>query len=240
MGQTAGPQSAELVVEFAEIDRDDALGARRTWDAEFVEMPSDDRIPDLEPERQTRPVLGIDLSALSIDPLNRLNRHYFRKLVEFEFARRFFRPVRFVVRNVGDVAARNVRCELAIAANIGVVVMHSCEFPDAPKRRSSIADSLAIKGIKPAIRRTPGDVTIDKNEERYRIGIECGDLQPGRRVWSDVFHIAMAESGELELAGRIYADNLPQPREFALAISTKVTRTTMSLKELLNLPEPTT
>ena len=238
MGQTPGAQSAELVVEFADIERDKALGVRMAWDAEFVEIPPSDRIPDLQPPRATHPVLGIDLPALTIDPLNPLNREYFRELAEFEFVRRLFRPVRLVVRNVGQVSARNVRCELPIAANIGVVVMDSSDLPHAPKPRSSIADKLALKGSKPAFRTRPGDVTIDKNEERYRIGIECGDLQPGRRVWSDVFYVGKRESGELELAGHIYAENLPQPEEFTLAICATVSRTTMTVNELLNLPEP--
>ncbi len=238
MGQTAGPQSAELVVEFAYIERDMALGVRMAWDAEFVEMPPFNQIPDLEAPRQTHPVLGIDLSALSIDPFNRLNPHYFRELARFESVRLLFRPVRLVVRNVGQVSATNVRCEMAIPANIGVHVMDSSDFPDAPKRRSSIADSFSLKGIKPAFRQTPGDVTIDKNDERYRIEIECGDLQPGRRVWSDVFYVGKAESGQLQLAGHIYAENLPQPKDCTLTISANVSRTTMTVNDLRNLPEP--
>lgn len=240
MGQTAGPQSAELVVEFADIERDKALGVRMAWDAEFVEIPPFDQIPDLEAPRQTHPVLPIDLSALSIDLFNRLNPHYFRQLAEFEYVRRLFRPVRLVVRNVGQVSARNVRCEMAIPANIRVHVMDSLDFPDAPKRRTSIANSLPLKGIKPAFGQTPGDVSIDKNDERYRIETEWGDLQPGRRAGSDVFYVGKAESGEVELAGHIYAENLPQPKEFMLAISAKVSRTTMTVNELRNLPEPAT
>ena len=238
MGQAPTSQSGELAVEFAEVERDAVLGDRMAWDAEFVEMPPANQIPDLQPPCQTHPVLGIDLSALAVDPLNRLNPGYFRELAEFEFVRRLFRRVRLVVRNVGQVAARNVRCELEIPANIGVHVMHSSDFPDAPKRRSSLLPPAALKGIKPAFGQRSGDVAITKNDERYRIEIECGDLQPGRRVWSDVFYVGKAKSGELELAGQIYADNLPQPEDFRLAISPAVTRTTMTIDDLQNLSEP--
>lgn len=234
MGQTAGPQSAELVVEFADIERDKAIGVRMAWDAEFVEMPPPDQIPDLQPPRLTHPFCGFESSLAAIG----LNAQYFRELAEFEFVRRLFRPVQLVVRNVGQVSATNVRCEMAIPANIGVHVMDSPDFPDAPKRRSSIADSLALKGIKPAFRQTSGDVTIDKNDERYRIAIECGDLQPGRRVRSDVFYVGKQESGELQLAGHIYAENLPQPKDCTLTISANVSRTTMTVNDLRNLPEP--
>lgn len=240
MGQTAGPQSAQLVVEFADIERDEALGVRMAWDAELVEMPPFDQIPDLKARRQRHAVGGLSFPAFPIAPFDRLNPDYFRQLAEFEFVRRLFRPVRLVVKNTGQVSARNVRCELTLPTNVGVDVMDSPDLPDAPKRRSSLTDSLALKGIKPAFRQTPGDVTVDKNEERYRIEVECGDLQPGRRVWSDVFHVGKGESGVLELPGHIFAENLPRPAEFTLAISARITNTPVSLKELLNLPEPTT
>jgi hypothetical protein len=201
-------------------------------------VPPPDQIPDLQPPRQTHPVLGIDLSALTVDPFNRLNLDYFRQLAEFECVRRLFRPVRLVVKNIGQVAARNVRCELAIPVDIGVSVVDSSDLPDAPKRRTSLANSVRLKSIKPAFGRTAGNVSIDKTDERYRIDIDCGDLQPGRRVWSDVFYVGKAESGELELAGQIYAENLPEPKEFTLTISASVSRTTMTIDDLRNLPEP--
>ena len=223
MGQTAEPESAELVVEFADPDSDSTLGRAVSWDAEFCEMPPSDSIPDLKVPRQTHPVLGIDLSASFVDPFNRPNPDYFRELAKYHFVRRLFRLMRLVVTNTGRVAARNVQCELAIAANIGVWVIDSSNWPDAPKRRSSIQNLPALKGIKPAFRQTPGDVTIDENDERSRIEIECGDLQPGRRVWSDMFCLGKAESGEIELLGHIYAENLPEPKDFSLTISAKVT-----------------
>ena len=44
-----------------------------------------------------------------------------------------------------------------------------------------------LKSIRPAFRREPGEVVIEKNNERFRVSIDCGSLQPGRRVWSEVF-----------------------------------------------------
>lgn len=234
MGRTPGPSSAELAVEFADSGRDETLDDRLTWNAEFLETPPPDQIPDVEPPRSG--VSGISLPWPLINPLNRLNPNYLRELAQFEFVRRLFRPVQLVVLNVGDVGAKNVRCELAIPANIGVLVIDASDWPDAPERRSSALYSAAIKGIKP-LSRTPGDVTIDKNDERCLIEIECGDLQPGRRVLSDVFYVGKRESGELELAGHLYADNLPQPKELMLTISVKVSRMALTVNELRALPE---
>src|SRR2546428_7595811 len=88
----------------------------------------------------------------------------------------------------------------------------------------------------PALRRNPGEVSIDKNAERFRVEIDCGDLQPGRRVWSDVFYIGKVASGDFSLCGLVFADNLPQPKDFALTVSVTVTKTAMTVDALCALP----
>jgi len=226
--------AAELLVEFSHLDRDDALGTKISWEAEYCEMPAKEMIPDLSPPRQLDP-FGIDLSA--IDPMNRLNVNFFREMADFEFARRLFRPVRLVVRNIGQVAANNVRAEITVPIDIGVVVIDFSDFPERPKQRADIFSNSALKGIKPAFRRDPGEVDIVKNSERFRIEINCGDLQPGRRVWSDVFYIGKESSGQLSLSGSIFADNLPQPKDFELTVSVTATKTAMSVYELCSRAE---
>jgi len=229
----SGQPAAELLVEFAHVERDDALGTNISWDAEFCEMPAMETIPDLSRPRQRHP-FSIDLSAIQFDPMDRPNDNFFRELASFEFARRLFRPIRLVVRNVGQVAANNVRAELTIPTNIDVVV--ASEIPDPPKRVELLSNSV-LKGIRPAFRRDPGEVGIDKNDERFRVEIDCGDLQPGRRVWSDVFYIGKGASGDLSLCGLMFADNLPQPKDFALSVSASVRKTRMTVDELCSLPE---
>jgi len=63
--------------------------------------------------------------------------------------------------------------------------------------------------------------------------IDCGDLQPGRRVWSDRFYIGAAPTGEYEIRGEVLAHNLPVPQPFVLTIAATVNETTMSLQELM-------
>jgi hypothetical protein len=89
-----------------------------------------------------------------------------------------------------------------------------------------------MNSIRPPSGRNPGDVSIDKNDERFQVEIDCGNLQPGRRVWSDVFYIAKGVSGDLTLRGLIFADNLPQPQDFTLTVSVTVTKTAMTVDEL--------
>jgi len=231
MGQMASPLSAELVVEFAHADRDDSLGPKLSWNTEFCEMPPREKIPDLTATRRHDP-FGIEL-PVPYDLTNQLNPDYFRELADFEFMRRLFRPIRLLVKNIGQVVADNVQCELEISVGIGVHVMSN--LPVVPDQHSYLFKEPVLGDIKSAFRRNLGDITIDKNDDRYRIEIDCGDLQPGRRVWSDVFYIGKKDSGYLDLEVKIYASNLPTPKNFTLIIDVNVVRTAMSLDELKRL-----
>jgi len=110
-------------------------------------------------------------------------------------------------------------------------------MPNAPQRRESIS-AVAMKNLKirPALRH-PGYADIDSNEHRTKMQIDCGNLQPGRRVWTDTFYMGIAQSGVLELRGMVFAANLLEPKEFALSINADVTQTSMALEELLSLAD---
>ncbi len=232
----SGQFAAELLVEFANVKRDDARGRNISLNAEFCQMPPSWLIPDLSPPRQAHQFI-INPPILQYDPMNPLNPNFFREMAFFEFTRRLFRPIRLVVRNVGQVAANNVRAEMTVPTNIGVVVMEESELPDPPKRRGNYLKNPLFKGVMHAFHRDPGEVEIAKNDERFRVEIDCGDLQPGRRVWSDVFYLSKEACGDLPLCGLIYADNLPQPQEFTLTVSVTVAKTAMTVDELCSLPE---
>jgi len=117
-----------------------------------------------------------------------------------------------------------------------MIVVAGYQLPDPPKRCAGILGNSVLKGRRPAFLRNPGEVGIDMNDKRFRVEIDCGDLQPGRRVWSDVFYIGKRASGDLSLCGLVFADNLPQPKEFVLTVSVTVTKTAMTVDELCSLP----
>jgi len=230
--------NSELTVEFAHLERDESLGIQIAWDAEFCEMPSMESIPDLSRQSQRHPFLNIDFSAMQFDPMNRVNEDFYRELANYEFVRRLFRPVRLLVKNTGQVAAKNVRAELTVPTDIGVMVLDASEMPDPPERKASIVSQAVMKGIRPAFRREPGEVNIEKNDHRFRIEIDCGDLQPGRWIKSDEFFVGKGQTGDLVLAGQVFAENLPQPKGFSLTVAVNVTNTKMTVSELRSLPEP--
>ncbi|MGH7393590.1 MAG: hypothetical protein ACREM3_29675, partial [Candidatus Rokuibacteriota bacterium] len=77
-----------------------------------------------------------------------------------------FRAVRLLVRNHGKVAAQSVRAELTLPALAGIMVVDPLEIPRAPERRAMFPDVPDLNHIRPAFRRTPGEISIDTNGER--------------------------------------------------------------------------
>jgi hypothetical protein len=233
MGQGTIQQTAEVVVEFAEIERDNSLGSAISWNAELVEMPPLKTIPDLPEERRGSPSWGFQ--SLSGEYVN---RNFYRELADYEYAKRWLHPVRLVAKNIGQVSASNVQMELIIPMNSGLVGKYASDLPAYPKSRFSKYKSDALLGnIQRISRRNPGDVIINKNDDCFRIEINCGDLQPGRWVWSDRFYLGKAVTGEAAISGRIFAGNLPQPKDFVLTISVDVTQMSMTVSDLLSLPK---
>lgn len=233
----SGHPVADLCVEFAHIERDDAIGTNINRDVVLCEMPETELIPDLSRPRQSSQ-FGLDFPDFQFNSMNRFNVDYFRELANYEFAHRLFIPIRLLVRNVGQVPANNVRAEMMIPADLDVVVMNAHEMPRLPKRQGIWGGDSFINKMKPASHREPGKVNIDKNGERSRIVIDCGNLQPGRRVWSDVFYVGKGASGDISLCGFVFSDNLPQPKDFTLTVSVTVKETSISVDKLCALPDP--
>ena len=73
---------------------------------------------------------------------------------------------------------------------------------------------------------------INRNGERFRIEVDCKDLQPGRRMWSDTFYIGAGQTDDYPITCHVFADNLPAPQEFTLTVTAEVEQTTLSVKEL--------
>src|SRR5437867_13269124 len=73
------------------------------------------------------------------------------------------------------------------------------------------------------------------NDDRYRIAIDCADLQPGRSVWSDIFYIGKQQSGTLDLVGTVYAANLSTPTAFTLSLAVHVAKVKFSASDLIRL-----
>ena len=223
MGAGRPRDRAELLVEFAHIDRDDAIGARVHMKCELCTVPERKDIPKIRDPHE-HPF------GIWTDFLRSHNANYYYELAEYEAMTRLCRPVRLTVKNIGEVAANNVRLELVVP--IGVGLLPTEDLPEKPEKEE-MAGARAMRGIRSLHqRRDPGEVDIDRNDDRFRIEIDCKDLQPGRRVWSDRFYIGAGQTGDYPMLGQVFADNLPTPQEFMLTVTADVEHTTLTIEEL--------
>jgi len=167
---------------------------------------------------------------------DRLNKDYYHDLANYLFVRRLVKKVRLVVSNTGEVPATEVRLEIRAINGQGCGIVDGSEIPKAPKRRESLLATTAFDKMKfrPPFQRT-GYVDIEKNDHETKVEIECGNLQPGRTVWTDTFWMGIGQSGEVNLTGHLFAANLLQPQEFTLTINAAVNRTTLTVEELVAL-----
>jgi len=242
-GHVADVDEASLAVEFADPDREQARGAQIEWSAEFCHMPDAKEIPTLDDRPAPIRLPGghvfqvPDLSSMSLH--DRLNSHYYHQLANYSFFHRLVRKIRLVVTNTGEVPASDVRLEMSIPNGQGFGILDWSDVPEAPKRRESVLAVAAMKNLKvrPAFRHA-GDVDIDKNDHQTKVEIECGSLQPGRKVWADAFFMWIGQSGEVKLTGHLFAANLSQPQDFTLSINATITEPEMTVDELLSLDEP--
>jgi hypothetical protein len=222
MGKDKPRDRAELLVEFSHVDRDDAMGGIVRITCERCQLPEAKDIPRLADAYQGPFGIRTDL-------FHQTNSNYYHELAEYEFLTRLCRAVRVTVKNIGAVAANNVRLELVVPMGCGLLPIG--DVPPKPEKEET-PGLRAIRRIRPVHRRNPGEVYINRNDERFRIEIDCGDLQPGRQVWSDTFYIGAGHTGDYQIKGHVFADNLPTPQEFTLTVSAKVEQTTLSVKEL--------
>lgn len=225
------PEQAELTVAFAEPERDVLVGPALTLDVVQWTLPADGEIPDFG--------RGSDSADWFPSPnisLYQDNPHYYRAFAEYLALNGLVKPARLVVSNVGPTAATDVRLELRVDADAGLLLLESGDAPRPPARQSSIYDAVVPAGLRP-LRREPGDVEIEKRKHHTTFTMECGNLQPGRQVWSETFFIGLASQELKALSGSLLAGNLSIPLAFSLTLGASVSQRELSVAELLALTD---
>jgi hypothetical protein len=221
-------EQATLSVEFAHVDRDEPRGTSLHWEAELCKMPDLRKIPDFVDASDSGSPFGIVVR----DPLRRTNQSYYREFAYFTTMRAILRPVRIVVQNIGSAAATDVRIELRVPVAPGVTVLD--ELPEKP---DTVSYGYADIGRGLALRREPGDVEIAKDHHHFKVNIDCGNLQPRRRVWSEAFYIGTELDDPLIVSGQAYAATLSQPHDIALTITASLSRRAFTVKDLIAAAE---
>lgn len=221
----AGPIPS-IAVEFAASSKEQSRGTRINWSAELCKVPEGTDIP-----RQSIPEGFWGQGAWDVD--------YYRKLAVFERARRRFRIIRLLVFTNGPTEARDVRIEIVIPNSDCIQVTDISEYPSNPKRFQPFTPHNLTRKRPVLVSSANSDkLVIVQHAHCTKLEFECGDMQPGRKVWTDSFYLAISRNGHNELTGHILAANLPEPKKFSLLIDADIIESEISVEELRSLPEP--
>jgi hypothetical protein len=213
---------ANLAVVFSNPDTKELIGSHLSIEAELCNLPPS--LPDL-------PRNSYILDSISA---YRTNHQYYRELAHYIYVCKLFRPVRLSISNVGRVAARNVRVEFSVNSLMQIEMLQKENLPQMPKKQS-LGPELNLNRMR--FTKTPGNVCINQTTDQLTIEIDCGDLQPGRRIFSDVFYIGKKTENCDKIVGAVYADNLPCPSELNLTISASLSKSSLTVEDLMSWGE---
>jgi hypothetical protein len=213
---------ANLAVVFSNPDTKELIGSHLSIEAELCNLPPS--LPDL-------PRNSYILDSISA---YRTNHQYYRELAHYIYVCKLFRPVRLSISNVGRVAARNVRVEFSVNSLMQIEMLQKENLPQMPKKQS-LGPELNLNRMR--FTKTPGNVCINQTTDQLTIEIDCGDLQPGRRIFSDVFYIGKKTENCDNIVGAVYADNLPCPSELNLTISASLSKSSLTVEDLMSWGE---
>ena len=217
---------ANLAVVFSNPDTEELIGSHLSMEAELCNLPSSCSIPSLpDPPKN---LYGLDPISMYF----RTNHQYYRELAHYTFIHKLFRPARLSISNIGRVAARNVRVEFSVNSLMQIEILKEEDLPKMPEKQSLGPDLSRMRFNRP---KTPGSVCINQTADQLTVEIDYGDLQPGRRVFSDVFYIGKKTENRDNLVGAVYADNLPCPSELTLTISASLSKSSLTVEDLMSM-----
>jgi hypothetical protein len=218
---------ANLAVVFSNPDTKELIGSHLSIEAELCNLPPSYSIPSL-PDLPRNSYILDSISAY------RTNHQYYRELAHYIYVCKLFRPVRLSISNVGRVAARNVRVEFSVNSLMQIEMLQKENLPQMPKKQS-LGPELNLNRMR--FTKTPGNVCINQTTDQLTIEIDCGDLQPGRRIFSDVFYIGKKTENCDNIVGAVYADNLSCPSELNLTISASLSKSSLTVEDLMSWGE---
>lgn len=229
MGQAvAGSGGALPLLELQFVDQRDLEPLGDSLEAETVNLsiPEDHEIPDYGVTR-----FPFGLGTYHTMPSIGKNRDYYRDVAHYLKKLMETYQADFLVHNAGSVLAEGVRVEILIEDSHGNLILRDAsEIPDEPS-----ADLI--------LSRVPHlSVNQDVNVQRYRQGwivtANLGKIQPKASANTSCgLYIGARIATELKIVAKLFADNLPSPRECELAIKLQTKTDSLSVDRLIELTE---
>jgi hypothetical protein len=213
-----------LEVFFAEPSTRKHLGYLSKIKSLVLKIPEQKSIPDYTSERQWPNLMS--------DSLLRTNPDYYREIALFTASHRLMVPVYIAILNKGNVAAQDVRLEIAVANTAqNVLVMDKRQYPTVPK---SEEDPLAH--IRQYGRRPQYIFNAKMVGDKWILEARAEKVQPKGTQWfTEPFYIGTKVSQDIELMIDVFADNLQEPHRQKLVLNAESEERTVDLDAIREL-----
>jgi hypothetical protein len=140
-------------------------------------------------------------------------------------------PIRFWLKNEGQIGARDVYVKLAIRSSAKNLVLLKTDS----MRTSPPTDTADIYTLQTSRYVRPDELAGTASDVWYR-ELELKALQPKREITTSAsFYLGALSDATAEITADIYADTLPEPVTQSLRVDFKVTQLQLTASELVDL-----
>ena len=226
---SGSPPRTEVQFGFADVKTGKLAGQTLEMHSSIIHLEDIEELPDFQsPPSKSERDAG-DSSSFSRFWSHK-NENYYREMSGYLVKEAFLRPVRFWLKNIGGVGARDVYVDIRITSensDFSVIPLQKSGL-NAPKEFGSPLWTSYFSGSE------------DNEDEVEQLGsqkttqLELPALQPQREISPQTaIVIGAKQSGLINVAARIYADSLSEPVLRNLQINWTVTEVRKKAAQLL-------
>lgn len=164
-------------------------------------------------------------SPITISPYDEVG--YYNNLIDYTYEINLLRPVGFRLKNLAEVAARDVKVSGRIIPRAHGVTVRT----PGPAKPDKALGLLGV-GLRGMIHRRDS-LTVRDSEDGWELEIPFGDVHPGQEVWApDPLWVGSVRDVTLNLGLMIFAQNLPAPQRIELEIHLETTSRPMKESDI--------
>ncbi|MEC4890023.1 MAG: hypothetical protein RI101_08170 [Nitrospira sp.] len=218
----------DILFEFADPATGVKAGSKVTFESDLLEISDFDSIPDYQEPKLQDEYKSESTGLLSMAWLHP-NKDYYREMVRHIVFSKYYRPVRFWLKNIGAVGARDVYVDVRIVSDGGEVILSSISKAKLSPPSKSGSGVIWTGGVEQR------EDEPEMQGNKWRTHLELRALQPQREVsLNPSFVIGAKANCVVTITASIYADTLPEPLVHQLEIDWKVNRTSVKADQLLS------
>jgi hypothetical protein len=217
----------DIQVCFADTQTGVNLGASLNLETSAIDVQGIEKVPDYG--SQPKPAKDSNFVFVAHSAVN---KDYYRDSIDYFVRRSFFTPIRFWLKNIGSVGAKDVYVDLHVSSEDTELILSSFSQFNVPTK-----DWGGVMSFTPQSWNNQSEISSVEPEKRgkqWTTRLELPALQPQREVSPPIaFLIGAVKSGRVIVTARVYADTLPEPITRELTIDLKVQKLSVKGSDIL-------